>query len=155
MFRKKKKSCFFFFPGKVCKPLTRPKNWMSPKKGQNWSKKAKKTVLHIFEVFFFFSQKIFFLLLFFFFPGKVYTSLTHSISKPGKKKNRPEKKNTIFTHSLDICQKVVKNKLFRGKKKYGTFGWGSGFFFKIPIGRTVFNFSCKTSVFAGMGALFE
>ena len=28
------------------------------------------------------------------------------------------------------------------------------FFFKIPIGRTVFNFSCKTSVFAGLGALF-
>ena len=27
--------------------------------------------------------------------------------------------------------------------------------FKITIGRTVFNFSCKTSVFAGMGALFE
>ena len=24
--------------------------------------------------------------------------------------------------------------------------WGSGFFFKIPIGRTVFNFSCKTSI---------
>ena len=29
------------------------------------------------------------------------------------------------------------------------------FFFKISMGRTVFNFSCKTSVFAGMGALFE
>ena len=28
-------------------------------------------------------------------------------------------------------------------------------FFKIPIGRTVFNFSCKTSVFAGMDAHFE
>ena len=27
--------------------------------------------------------------------------------------------------------------------------------FKITIGRTVFNFSCKTSVFAGLGALFE
>ena len=27
--------------------------------------------------------------------------------------------------------------------------------FKITIGRTVFNFSCKTSFFAGMGALFE
>ena len=27
--------------------------------------------------------------------------------------------------------------------------------FKITMGRTVFNFSCKTSVFAGMGALFE
>jgi len=27
--------------------------------------------------------------------------------------------------------------------------------FKITIGRTVFNFSYKTSVFAGLGALFE
>ena len=27
--------------------------------------------------------------------------------------------------------------------------------FKITLGRTVFNFSYKTSVFAGLGALFE
>ena len=27
--------------------------------------------------------------------------------------------------------------------------------FKITIGRTVFNFSCKTSVFAGLDALLE
>ena len=27
--------------------------------------------------------------------------------------------------------------------------------FKITIGRTVFNFSCKISFFAGLGALFE
>ena len=36
--------------------------------------------------------------------------------------------------------------------------WGSGFFFnfvfKIPIGRTIFNFSCKTSGFCGGGCSF-
>ena len=33
--------------------------------------------------------------------------------------------------------------------------WGSGFFFKIPIGRTVFNFSCKTSGFCAAGCSFR
>ena len=28
------------------------------------------------------------------------------------------------------------------------------FFFKIPIGRTIFNFSCKTSGFCGAGCFF-
>ena len=51
-----------------------------------------------------------------------------------------------------------------GKKSAEKFSYGfknlvklgvENFFFKIPIGRTVFNFSCKTSVFAGLDALFE
>ena len=54
----------------------------------------------------------------FFFSGKVYTSLTQSNSQPEKKQGR--KKKRIFTHSLDFCPKVVKNKLFR-EKKNGTF----------------------------------
>ena len=62
-----------------------------------------------------FLQDCFFLYFVFFFPGKVYTSLTHSISK-AEKKTGPEKKNSFFTHSLDFCRKVRKNKLFRGKK---------------------------------------
>ena len=53
---------------------------------------------------------------FFFAPGKVYPSLTHSISEAGEKKTVPEKKNSIFTHSLEKPQKCANLKLFRGKK---------------------------------------
>ena len=59
----------------------------------------------------------------FFFPGKVYTSLTHSISKAGEKKQPRKKKKTIFTHSHNFFKKVTKIKLFR-EKKYGTFASG-------------------------------
>ena len=88
------------------------------KKGE---KKDKKTVFKILEVFFFFNLKKSENILFcFFFSGKVYTSLTHSFSEGGEKK-ACEKENTIFTHSLEFCRKVVKNKLFQGNKKNGTF----------------------------------
>ena len=70
---------------------------------------------HFFSLFFFPAKSCFF------FPGKVYPSLTHSISEGGKKK-ASEKKNTIFTHSLEKPPKGANFNLFRVKKKYDTFG---------------------------------
>ena len=43
---------------------------------------------------------------------------------------------------------------FYGFKNLMKLGVGI-FFFKIPRGRTVFNFSCKTSVFGAVFSLFE
>ena len=76
--------------------------------------------------FFFPAQNFQFLACFFFFLRKSL-HCTHSLKIRGRKKKKQprKKKNNFFTHSLDFCQKVAKNKLFRGKKKYGTFGWGS------------------------------
>ena len=55
---------------------------------------------------------------FFFFTEKFTLRLTHSFfQKAEKKKTALEKKNTIFTHSLDFSRKVVKNELFQGNKK--------------------------------------
>ena len=97
------KVSFFFFPGKVCGSHTHSISEVGRKK---------KT-----SCFFFSGPKFpIFSLFFFFSSGKVYTALTHSKSKAGKKETAPEKKNNFFTHSLEFCQKVAKNKLFRGKK---------------------------------------
>ena len=61
--------------------------------------------------------------LYFFFPRKSL-KCTHSLKNLGCFFffRPPEKKNGISTHSLKISRKVAKSKLFRGKKKYGTFG---------------------------------
>ena len=114
---------FFYFPGKVCRllthsilsnfvffifrPLGKKKHlffFFSSEKfvshslatkaddPKNRPEKVKKRYL---EVFFIFSRKILKTVCFFF-PGKVYTSLTHSFSKGGKK-NSAEKKHF---HSL-------------------------------------------------------
>ena len=64
----------------------------------------------------------------FFFPRKS-SHVIHSFNFGGrKKKHNPEKKNSFFIHSFDIPQKVHKNELFRGKKKYDTFGVTSFYF---------------------------
>ena len=107
------KGTVFFFPRNSLPPLTHS----------------------IFKIFFFFSllvkkkiQGVFAtnfsqMLCFFFFLRKSLKS-THSLKfRTVKKKKQPgeKKKNRIFTHSVDFFQNVVKIKLFRGKKKYGTF----------------------------------
>ena len=92
---------------------------ISPKQGQKRSKTGKKTVFQILEVFFFpkKSENISF-----FFPGKVYTSLTHSFSEGGKKKQHWKKKTQFsLTHST-FAEKRSKT-IFSGEiKKYDTFG---------------------------------
>ena len=54
----------------------------------------------------------------FFFPRKSLKS-THSLDFLGRKKKNSSgnKKNTIFTHSVDFCPKSANFKLFRGNKK--------------------------------------
>ena len=100
---------FFLFPffrkkktvlGKVCKPLTRQKNWMSPKKGQKRSKKGKKcSFSHFGRVFFSFKKVCFFLLLLFFFFLEKFTlhSLTH-FQRAEKKKSTEKKTHFSLTH---------------------------------------------------------
>ena len=95
VFWKKKKQAVFFFPGKVCKPLTQLRDGKPPKKGQKRTKTAPFVEFQIFSLLFFF-PKIWIKILFFFFPGKVHTPLTHSISEGGKKKTAPEKKKHNF-----------------------------------------------------------
>ena len=57
-----------------------------------------------------------------FFPGKVYTSLTHSFSEGGKKKTALEKKTPFsLTHSI-LAEKWSKMNFSGEIKKYGTFG---------------------------------
>ena len=112
-----KKTVFLFSLGQVCKPLTSENN-DSPKKGKKESKKEKKTLFWTLKVFFFFQKKS--ENISFYFPGIVYTSLTHTFQRAGKNKQHWIK-NTIFTHSLDFSQKVEKNELFRGNKKYDTY----------------------------------
>ena len=56
---------------------------------------------------------------------------------------------TCYSGCLNLScyiSKKVQKKFLVGLKV--CWSWGSGFFFKIPIGRTVLIFSCKTSVFA-------
>ena len=75
-----------------------------------------------FFCFFFFPQKFWEIFCFFFSMEKFTPHSLTRFQNRWKKKNRVgKKKNSIFTHWLDFCQKVVKIKLFRGKKKYGTF----------------------------------
>ena len=65
--------------------------------------------------------------MFFFFPQEKFKG-THSLKIRGRKKKNSvgKKKNSIFTHSLDFCPKVVKNKLFQGNKKIRYLCWEGG-----------------------------
>ena len=116
-FWKKKKTSCFFFPRKRLQATDSPERRSTSKKR---SKPVKNGTFCRISVFFvvFFSQKISQNSVFFLFPGKDYTSLTHSNFRAGKKKTAPEKKkNSIFTHSLDFPQKSANFNLFRGNKK--------------------------------------
>ena len=72
---------------------------------------AKKAVFQILEVFFFFEKN---LKILYFFPGKVYTSLTHSFSE-GEKKTP-----TSLTHSI-FAKKCSKINFSEEIKNYDTF----------------------------------
>ena len=110
----KKKNVFFFWEKFTCHSLDK-KIYVSKKR----SKKGKICSFSIFDsvffVFFSFPKNLEKFFVFF-----LWKSLhpTHSLDfKTGeKKKQGRKKKNSIFTHWLDFCQKVVKIKLFRGKK---------------------------------------
>ena len=89
--------CFFFFPAQekiASHSLTRETVDLQKKvkTGKKWH------FLSNFGFFrcFFFPQKISQNSVFFFFPGKDYTSLTHSNFRAGKKKTAPEKKKQQF-----------------------------------------------------------
>ena len=102
---------FFFFPGKVCTPLTQLRKIYLQKK----VKKRQKVVFFVdFQFFccFFFPAKNCF-----FFPRKSLP-VTHSLDFRGRKKKKTasEKKNSIFTHSLEKPQKVANFNLFREEK---------------------------------------
>ena len=89
---------------------------MYAKKGPKRSKKGKLFGFSNFGGVFYFFPKNFENGLFFFFLEKfTLHSLTH-FQRAEKKNSTGKKNNTIFTHSLDFCPKVVKNKLFQGKK---------------------------------------
>ena len=106
-----------FFPssGKVYKPLNHQKIDISKERSKEGKLCSFSSICGIFVVLFFF-PKFFCNLLFFFFPGKVYSSLTHSISKAGKKK-QPRKKKTPFllTHTI-FSKKWPKSNFSREKK---------------------------------------
>ena len=71
---------------------------------------------------FFFSGHFWHDFCFFFFLGKVYLhSLTRLKNVFFFFSRCRKKKNGFFTHSLDFCRKIQKNKLFPGKKNV-TFG---------------------------------
>ena len=115
--------CFFFlkfpfFP-RISMQATQSPKKKSPKKGQ---KQAKKQFFKFWRCFFF-PKKIWKHFVFFF-PGKVYTSLTHSFSEGGKKKKQHWKKKTPFslTHSI-LAEKWSKMNFSGEIKKYGTFGY--------------------------------
>ena len=89
---------FFHFPGKVRGPPTPSSSEIGGKRKYD---------------FFFRSN---FLIFTFFFLRKTL-NCTHSFKIRGQKKKAAEKKVTFFTHSLELCQKVENNELFRGNKK--------------------------------------
>ena len=126
-FGKKKKHLFFFFSSEKFVSHSLATKADDPK---NRPEKVKKRYL---EVFFIFSRKILKTVCFFF-PGKVYTSLTHSFSKGGKKKKQHGKKKTPFllTHSI-FAKKWTKINFSREIKKYDTFASGSLFFLERPF----------------------
>ena len=108
----KKKHLFFFFSSEKFVSHSLATKADDPK---NRPEKVKKRYL---EVFFIFSRKILKTVCFFFSWKSLH--FTHSLIFKGRKKKktaREKKKNTIFTHSLDFCPKVDKNKLFQGNKK--------------------------------------
>ena len=81
-----------FFPGKVCGSLTHSIS-------EKISEKIREKKISPF----------------FFFQRKSLNTLTHSQSE-AKKKQRWKKKHSTFSHSLEICPKLVKNK-HQGNKK--------------------------------------
>ena len=108
-----KKKHLFFFSSEKFVSHSLAKKADDPK---NRSEKVKKRYL---EVFFIFSRKILKTVCFFF-PGKVYTSLTHSFSKSGKKTAREKKTQFSLTHSI-FAQKWTKINFSREIKKCDTF----------------------------------
>ena len=106
----------FFFPRKSLPSLTHSISDEFVFFFFRWAgKKKNSSFFPNFGLVFFFSQKKF----------KVH-SLTQKLGSEKKKKQlRKKKKNTFFTHSLEKPRKVVKNKLFRGKKKI-RYLWGYG-----------------------------
>ena len=112
-FWKKKYKLFFFFR-KSLQATHSPEERIPTKKG------PKHVFFVIFSHFgcFFFHQHF----LFFFSQEKFTTHSLTPLQEAEKKKTAGEKKNTIFTHSVDFCPKCAKIKLFRVKKKYDTFG---------------------------------
>ena len=97
-------SAVFFFPGKVCSPLTRLNL-------QKQVKKAKNGIFCRFSVFpmFFFSGQ------FFFFPKKSLPA-THSLVFRGRKKKQRRKKKTAFSLTQSKNHKKVQILNFSGKK---------------------------------------
>ena len=91
---------------------------MYAKKGPKRSKKGKLFGFSNFGGVFYFFPKNFENGLFFFSWKSLH--FTHSLIFKERKKKKTaleKKKNTIFTHSLDFCPKVVKIKLLKGNKK--------------------------------------
>ena len=122
--KKKIQTVFYFFPGKVCKPLTQKKSDICKKRSK------KRYFMLIFRnfsnfrgVFFFpFFPKNFYV--FFFSQEKFKIHSLTQIQEPGKKKIQHwKKKITTFslTHSI-FDQKWQKLNFSREIKKYGTFG---------------------------------
>ena len=110
--KKKKTSCFFFFPGKVCMPLTQLRDGKLQKKVKNGKKRHLLSNFIFFVVFFFFPVKSCF---FFFFPRKSLP-VTHSLDFRGREKKNSvgKKKKTPFllTHSKNT--KKVQILIFSG-----------------------------------------
>ena len=96
--KKKKHLVFFFFPEKVCKPLTQLWDGQPPKKGQNRLKIALFVDFQIFSLFFFFLPK-WATFLFFFFSQKKFARHSLTRFQEAEKKNSAGKKKHNF-HSL-------------------------------------------------------
>ena len=104
----KKNKCFLFFP--------RNSLWATHSKFFEAPIFLKKKFM--FSLFFF-SAHFWQDFCFFFFLEKF--TFTHSLDWKTRFFFRDRKKNGFFTHSLDFCRKIPKNKLFLGKKKNATF----------------------------------
>ena len=115
-------SLFFFFPKKSLQATHSAERRSTSKKRSKTVKNGTFCRISVFFVVFFFPKKLDKIL--FFFPGKVHTSLTHSISEGGKKKNSAGKKKTAFllTHSFFHEKFQILN--FSAEKKNGTFALG-------------------------------
>ena len=121
-FGKKKKQAVFF-PRKSLHATHSAERRSTSKKRSKTVKNGTFCRISFFSLFFFPAKSCFF-----FFPGKVYPSLTHSISEGGKKKTASEKKTPfLLTHSKN--HKKVQILIFSGQKKqYGTFAHSGNIF---------------------------
>ena len=105
----KKNKLFFFFPGKVCMPLTQLRDGKLQKKVKNGKKRHLLSNFIFFSLFFFFPVKSCF-----FFSQEKFTrhSLTR-FQRAGKKKQRRKKKTPfLLTHSKNT--KKVQILIFSG-----------------------------------------